>query len=47
MKCKLLDVFALNKLSGNGLTVFYDYGELSKKIATGSAAGPAGAFIHK
>ena len=31
MKCKLLDVFAHKKLSGNGLTVFYDYGELSKR----------------
>ena len=25
MKCKLVDVFAKKKLSGNGLTIFYDY----------------------
>lgn len=25
MKCKLVDVFASEKLSGNGLTIFYDY----------------------
>ena len=28
MKCKLVDVFAKEKLSGNGLTVFYDYDDL-------------------
>ena len=25
MKCKLVDVFAKEKLSGNGLTIFYGY----------------------
>ena len=25
MKCKLVDVFAKEKLSGNGLTIFYDF----------------------
>lgn len=29
MKCKLVDVFTKNKLSGNGLTVFYDYTSLN------------------
>lgn len=29
MKCKLLDVFAEKKLSGNGLTVFYDTDHLT------------------
>lgn len=29
MKCKLVDVFANKKLSGNGLTVFYDFDYLS------------------
>jgi len=29
MKCKLVDVFAKEKLSGNGLTIFYDFDELS------------------
>lgn len=29
MKCKLVDVFAKEKLSGNGLTIFYDFAELS------------------
>ena len=29
MKCKLVDVFAREKLSGNGLTIFYDYEPLS------------------
>ena len=28
MKCKLVDVFTKQKLSGNGLTVFYDYEDL-------------------
>ncbi|KXO13473.1 Phenazine biosynthesis protein [Moritella sp. JT01] len=28
MKCKLVDVFAKEKLSGNGLTIFYDYDSL-------------------
>lgn len=28
MKCKLVDVFAKEKLTGNGLTIFYDYGRL-------------------
>lgn len=28
MKCKLVDVFAKEKLSGNGLTIFYDYNSL-------------------
>ena len=31
MKCKLVDVFAKEKLSGNGLTIFYDYNTLSKQ----------------
>jgi PhzF family phenazine biosynthesis protein len=30
MKCKLVDVFAKKKLSGNGLTIFYDYDSLNK-----------------
>ena len=30
MKCKLVDVFAKQKLSGNGLTIFYDFDSLSK-----------------
>jgi trans-2,3-dihydro-3-hydroxyanthranilate isomerase len=30
MKCKLVDVFAKKKLSGNGLTIFYDYDSLDK-----------------
>lgn len=30
MKCKLVDVFAKQKLMGNGLTVFYDYELLSQ-----------------
>ena len=30
MKCKLVDVFAKEKLSGNGLTIFYDYDSLDK-----------------
>lgn len=30
MKCKLVDVFAKKKLSGNGLTIFYDYDDLDK-----------------
>ncbi|EKF9769913.1 PhzF family phenazine biosynthesis protein [Vibrio cholerae] len=30
MKCKLVDVFTQNKLSGNGLTIFYDYKSLNK-----------------
>lgn len=29
MKCKLVDVFAENKFSGNGLTIFYDYDSLT------------------
>ncbi|NER80609.1 MAG: PhzF family phenazine biosynthesis protein [Leptolyngbya sp. SIO1D8] len=29
MKCKLVDVFAKSKLNGNGLTIFYDYGDIS------------------
>jgi len=29
MKCKLVDVFANKKLSGNGLTIFYDFDYLS------------------
>ncbi|ROS00373.1 PhzF family phenazine biosynthesis protein [Sinobacterium caligoides] len=29
MKCKLVDVFAKERLSGNGLTIFYDYDWLS------------------
>lgn len=29
MKCKLVDVFAKEKLSGNGLTIFYDYDTLN------------------
>ena len=29
MKCKLVDVFAKKRLSGNGLTIFYDYESLS------------------
>jgi len=29
MKCKLVDVFAKKKLSGNGLTIFYDYDTLT------------------
>lgn len=28
MKCKLVDVFAKEKLTGNGLTIFYDYNSL-------------------
>lgn len=36
MKCKLVNVFAHRKLSGNGLD-----------IATGSAAGPAAAYLYK
>ncbi|MGO2342689.1 PhzF family phenazine biosynthesis protein [Vibrio litoralis] len=28
MKCKLVDVFAKEKLTGNGLTIFYDYERL-------------------
>ena len=31
MKCKLVDVFATEALSGNGLTVFYDYGSLTNE----------------
>lgn len=31
MKCKLVDVFANEKLSGNGLTIFYDIDNLSTK----------------
>lgn len=31
MKCKLIDVFAEQKLSGNGLTVFWDYESLSSE----------------
>lgn len=30
MKCKLVDVFTQKKLSGNGLTIFYDYKFLNK-----------------
>ncbi|NVC94077.1 PhzF family phenazine biosynthesis protein [Vibrio natriegens] len=30
MKCKLVDVFSKKKLSGNGLTIFYDYKSLNK-----------------
>ncbi|ENM5895515.1 PhzF family phenazine biosynthesis protein [Vibrio mimicus] len=30
MKCKLVDVFTQKKLSGNGLTIFYDYKSLNK-----------------
>ncbi|EGR4265685.1 PhzF family phenazine biosynthesis protein [Vibrio cholerae] len=30
MKCKLVDVFTRKKLSGNGLTIFYDYKFLNK-----------------
>ena len=30
MKCKLVDVFAKEKFSGNGLTIFYDYDSLDK-----------------
>lgn len=29
MKCKLVDVFSAEKLSGNGLTIFYDYDSLT------------------
>jgi trans-2,3-dihydro-3-hydroxyanthranilate isomerase len=29
MKCKLVDVFARQKLSGNGLTIFYDFENLT------------------
>ena len=29
MKCKLVDVFTHQKLQGNGLTIFYDFDELS------------------
>jgi len=29
MKCKLVDVFAKQKLAGNGLTIFYETGELT------------------
>jgi len=29
MKCKLVDVFAKEKLSGNGLTIFYDFDDIS------------------
>lgn len=32
MKCKLVDVFAEEKLSGNGLTVFWDCDSLSSEI---------------
>lgn len=31
MKCKLVDVFAEEKLSGNGLTIFWDYDSLSSE----------------
>lgn len=31
MKCKLVDVFAKSKLNGNGLTIFYDHGNLSSE----------------
>jgi trans-2,3-dihydro-3-hydroxyanthranilate isomerase len=31
MKCKLVDVFARQKLSGNGLTIFYDFENLSSQ----------------
>lgn len=31
MKCKLVDVFTEQKLSGNGLTIFYDYDSLSSE----------------
>ena len=31
MKCKLVDVFANEKLSGNGLTIFYEIDNLSTK----------------
>lgn len=30
MKCKLVDVFAHKKLTGNGLTIFYDFDSLTK-----------------
>lgn len=30
MKCKLVDVFAKQKLAGNGLTIFYDHDSLSQ-----------------
>jgi trans-2,3-dihydro-3-hydroxyanthranilate isomerase len=30
MKYKLVDVFAKKKLTGNGLTIFYDYDSLDK-----------------
>jgi len=30
MKCKLVDVFTKQKMSGNGLTIFYDYDVLSQ-----------------
>lgn len=30
MRCKLVDVFTQKKLSGNGLTIFYDYKSLNK-----------------
>lgn len=32
MKCKLVDVFARQKLSGNGLTIFYDFDSLSDEM---------------
>ncbi len=31
MKCKLVDVFAKEKLSGNGLTIFYEIDDLATK----------------
>jgi PhzF family phenazine biosynthesis protein len=31
MKCKLVDVFAKQKLSGNGLTIFYEFDDLATK----------------
>jgi trans-2,3-dihydro-3-hydroxyanthranilate isomerase len=31
IKAKLVDVFAERKLTGNGLTIFWDYGDLSSK----------------
>lgn len=31
MKCKLVDVFAKQRLSGNGLTIFYDYESLDAR----------------
>ena len=32
MRCKLVDVFAKEKLAGNGLTIFYDYEDLTDEL---------------